>query len=51
MDGQMNDLMKQIGRAARDAAAELSCASPERKHAALIGAAEAIWDQSSGDPG
>ncbi|RGP39255.1 glutamate-5-semialdehyde dehydrogenase [Pseudotabrizicola alkalilacus] len=43
MDGQMNDLMKQIGRAARDAAAELSCASPERKHAALIGAAEAIW--------
>ncbi|MDR7126876.1 glutamate-5-semialdehyde dehydrogenase [Pseudotabrizicola sp. 4114] len=43
MDGQMNDLMKQIGLAARDAAAELSCASPERKHAALIGAAEAIW--------
>ncbi|MDO9639368.1 MAG: glutamate-5-semialdehyde dehydrogenase [Pseudotabrizicola sp.] len=43
MDGQMNDLMKQIGLAAREAAAELSCASPERKHAALIGAAEAIW--------
>ncbi|WP_370693008.1 glutamate-5-semialdehyde dehydrogenase [Pseudotabrizicola sp.] len=39
----MNDLMKQIGLAAREAAAELSCASPERKHAALIGAAEAIW--------
>ena len=39
----MNDLMGRIGRAARDAAAELSCASPERKHAALIGAAEAIW--------
>lgn len=43
MDGQMNDLMGRIGAAARDAAAELSCATPDRKHAALIGAAESVW--------
>lgn len=36
-------LMQQIGEAARAAAVELSSASAERKHAALIGAAEALW--------
>ena len=36
-------LMKGIGEAARAAASELACASAERKHAALIGAAEALW--------
>ncbi|SEK89929.1 glutamate-5-semialdehyde dehydrogenase [Jannaschia helgolandensis] len=36
-------LMQGIGEAARAAAAELACASAERKHAALIGAAEALW--------
>ncbi len=36
------DLIARMGAAARDAAAELACASAERKHAALIGAAAAI---------
>ncbi len=36
-------LMADIGRRARAVAAELACASAERKHAALIGAAEAVW--------
>tara|TARA_R110002110_G_scaffold376004_1_gene585805 strand:+ start:146 stop:1405 length:1260 start_codon:yes stop_codon:yes gene_type:complete len=36
-------LMKGIGEAARAAASELACSSAERKHAALIGAAEALW--------
>jgi glutamate-5-semialdehyde dehydrogenase len=36
-------LMARIGAAAREAAAELAHASAERKHAALIGAAEALW--------
>ena len=39
----VNSLMAGIGRAAREAAAELAFASAERKHAALIGAAEAVW--------
>ncbi|RUS63125.1 glutamate-5-semialdehyde dehydrogenase [Pseudorhodobacter sp. E13] len=39
----MTEMMAGIGRAARDAAAELAYASAERKHAALIGAAEAVW--------
>jgi glutamate-5-semialdehyde dehydrogenase len=39
----MSDMMAQIGQAARTAAAELAFASAERKHAALIGAAEAVW--------
>ena len=44
MDGAAdNGLMERIGRAARDAAAELACTSAERKQAALIGAAEAVW--------
>ena len=43
MDGQFQDMMGEIGAKARAAAAELAFASPERKHAALIGAAEAVW--------
>jgi glutamate-5-semialdehyde dehydrogenase len=39
------ELMTTMGQAARDAAAELACTSAERKHAALIGAAEAVWAQ------
>ena len=37
------ELMREIGAAARAAAAELAHASAERKHAALIGAAEQVW--------
>ena len=37
------DVMADIGRRAKAAAAELAHASAERKHAALIGAAEAVW--------
>ena len=44
MDGQSTTLIADIGAAARAAAAELACASPECKHAALIGAAEAVWN-------
>ncbi len=36
-------LMADIGARAKAAAAELAFASAERKHAALIGAAEAVW--------
>jgi glutamate-5-semialdehyde dehydrogenase len=43
MDGSVTDLMAEIGTAARAAATELAYASAERKHAALIGAAEAVW--------
>ena len=43
MDRQMTDLMAKIGTAAKAAAAELSYASSERKHAALIGAADEVW--------
>ena len=43
MDGQSISMMTEIGTAARDAAAELAYASPERKYAALIGAAESVW--------
>jgi len=43
MDGQFTDLMTDIGAKARAAAAELACASSERKAAALIAAADAIW--------
>jgi len=35
--------MTAIGQTARAAAAELATATAERKHAALIGAAEAVW--------
>jgi len=37
-------LMSDIGQRARQAAAELAYAKPHRKHAALIGAAEYIWE-------
>jgi glutamate-5-semialdehyde dehydrogenase len=40
--GTVTDERERIGRAARAAAAELAYASAERKHAALIGAAEAV---------
>lgn len=43
MDGQVTDLMANIGAKARAAAAELAYAKQERKYAALIGAAEAVW--------
>lgn len=35
--------MEEIGKKARAAAAELAYTSAERKHAALVGAAEAVW--------
>jgi glutamate-5-semialdehyde dehydrogenase len=38
------ELMADIGQKAKAAAAVLSSASAERKHAALIGAAEAVWN-------
>ena len=43
MDGQFSDLMAEIGAKARAAAAELACAGSERKAAALVSAADAIW--------
>src|SRR5690606_2923270 len=43
MDGQFTDLMTDIGQKARAAAAELACASSERKATALISAADAVW--------
>ncbi|WP_225028263.1 glutamate-5-semialdehyde dehydrogenase [Xinfangfangia pollutisoli] len=45
MDGQFGDLMQDIGRKAREAAAELAFASSERKAAALLSAAAAVWDR------
>lgn len=39
----MSDVMNAIGAKANAAAAELAYATAERKHAALIGAAEAVW--------
>ena len=45
MDGAAADLMGEIGRAARAAAAELAYVSAERKYAALISASHAIWAQ------
>ncbi|MFT4151072.1 MAG: glutamate-5-semialdehyde dehydrogenase [Paracoccaceae bacterium] len=45
MDGQITDLMAEIGAKARAAAAELACASSERKAAALVSAAAAVWDR------
>ena len=43
MGGSTTDMMRDIGAAARAAAGELAYASAERKHAALIGAAQAVW--------
>ncbi|MFP7572146.1 glutamate-5-semialdehyde dehydrogenase [Marivita sp. S2033] len=37
------EMMRDIGQRARAAATELAFASGERKHAALIGAADAVW--------
>ncbi|WP_370401390.1 glutamate-5-semialdehyde dehydrogenase [Sulfitobacter sp. JB4-11] len=37
------ELMADIGARAKAASAQLACASAERKHAALIGAAEHLW--------
>ncbi len=39
----ISDMMTEIGKRAKAAAAELSYASAERKHAALISAADALW--------
>ena len=39
----VKETMQEIGRKAKAAAAELAFASAERKYAALIGAAEAVW--------
>ena len=44
MDGQFSDLMDDIGRKARAAAAELAYASQERKYAALVSAAHFVWE-------
>ena len=41
-------LMAEMGRRARAAAAELGFATAERKHAALIAAAEAVWTNRAG---
>ena len=39
----ISEIMDDIGQRARKASAELAFASAERKHAALIGASEAVW--------
>ena len=38
-------MMREIGQKARAAAAELACAGSERKAAALVSAAHALWDR------
>jgi len=46
-DGAQEDavgMMRRMGAAAKAAAAELAYASAERKHAALIGAAQYVWE-------
>jgi glutamate-5-semialdehyde dehydrogenase len=43
MDGQFTDMMGEIGRKARAAAAELAFAGSERKATALISAADFVW--------
>ncbi len=45
MDGQISDLMTEIGTRARAAAAELAYAGAERKYAALISASHFVWDR------
>ena len=47
MDTAVNisEMMRSMGEKARAAAQELAFASQERKYAALIGAAEAMWDR------
>lgn len=47
-DGAQEDtvgMIRRMGAAARAAAAELAHASAERKHAALIGAAQYVWER------
>ena len=44
-DAGVTALMADMGRRATAAAAVLATASSERKHAALVGAAEAVWDR------
>ena len=41
----IHQMMADIGARAKAAAAELAFASAERKHAALIGAADAVWER------
>ena len=41
----MMDEMREIGRKAKAAAAELAYAGAERKYAALICAADAVWQR------
>ena len=43
--GDCTEIMATMGKAARAASAELAFASTERKAAALIGAAHALWDR------
>ena len=43
LDQHTTGLIEDMGRRARAAAAVLATATAERKHAALIGAAEAVW--------
>ncbi|MES2143728.1 MAG: glutamate-5-semialdehyde dehydrogenase [Pseudomonadota bacterium] len=45
MDGQITDLMAEIGAKARAAAAELAYAGSERKYAALISASHFVWER------
>jgi len=39
----IDQMMREIGQAAKAAASKLATATAERKHAALIGAADAVW--------
>lgn len=39
----IDHMMREIGQAAKAAASKLATATAERKHAALIGAADAVW--------
>jgi glutamate-5-semialdehyde dehydrogenase len=45
MDGATGNLIETLGRAARAAAAELACAPPSAKAAALSAAAQEVWDR------
>ena len=45
MDGDIADLMTQMGQKARAAAADLATASQERKYAAIVSAAHFVWDR------
>ncbi len=45
MDGEIADLMTEMGKKARAAATELAIASPERKYAAIVSAAHFVWER------